>query len=138
MQHPGLLRILAAIFYDLWLVLALILLGATADTFIRHLVGADAENPSYLWLQIYFVIAPLLFFAWFWTHGGQTLGMRSWKMRVVTPEGKAINNKQAVIRYFAAILSWLLGGLGYLWVWFDANKQSLHDKLSGTCLVRTE
>ena len=135
MQHPGLLRILAAIFYDLWLLFALLLLGAGIDTLIRHWLG---NNANHLLLQGYFFLAPLLFFAWFWTHGGQTLGMRSWRIQVLTQAGEPISTQQAVLRYFAALLSWLTAGLGYLWVLLDHEQRSWHDRLSGTCLVMTQ
>ncbi|MGB5613874.1 MAG: RDD family protein, partial [Sedimenticolaceae bacterium] len=72
---PGLWRRLAAIFYDLWLVAALWLLGATADTFVRAGLGLGSAA-FHLPLQLFLFIAPAAFFSWFWTHGGQTLGMR--------------------------------------------------------------
>ncbi|MEL6721989.1 MAG: RDD family protein [Pseudomonadota bacterium] len=134
-RHPGLWRVLAAIFYDSWLIGALILLGATGDTFIRHLLMNYGSEMGYTSLQLYCLLAPLGFFAGFWTHGGQTLGMRAWRIRVVTPQGEPVTAYQATIRYFAAMLSWLTFGLGYLWIMFDPAQRSWHDRLSGTCLV---
>lgn len=133
-SHPSLWRILAAIFYDSWLLGALILLGATIDTFTRHLFDYCAAT-SYIPLQIYCLLAPLIFFVGFWTHGGQTLGMRAWRIRVVTSQGQPITFRQAINRYFAAILSWLACGLGYLWMLSDPEQQSWHDRLSDTYLV---
>ena len=135
---PGLLRILAAMFYDLWLLAALWMLGTTVDTFIRHALTGSGSGGNYLLLWAWWALSPLLFFAWFWTHGGQTLGMRSWRIRVVDGQGEPIGWGQAVKRYIAAFFSWLVLGLGFVWVLFDRDACSWHDRLSGTYLVMTE
>jgi len=135
---PGLLRVLAAIFYDAWLIAAIWLLGATLDMFARQALTGSASEGSHLLLQAYFLLSPLLFFGWFWTHGGQTLGMRAWRMRVVDAQGEPINARQAVQRYVLALLSWGMLGLGFVWILFDRDGCSWHDRLSRTYLVMTE
>lgn len=131
---PGLWRRLAAIFYDLWLVAAILLLGAMLDTLARALIGERFEL-SRLPLQLYFVLGPALFFTWFWTHGGQTLGMRAWRLQLVGADGGPVAARRAWLRVAAAWLSWLCLGLGYLWIWLDREGLSWHDRLSGTRLV---
>ena len=131
--RPGLLRVLAAIFYDLWLIAALWFLGAIVDTLLRQAPGGN-----YLLLWTWWALSPLLFFGWFWTHGGQTLGMRSWRIRVVDSEGEAVGWGQALRRYLAALVSWGAAGLGFVWILFDRDGCSWHDRLSGTYLVMTE
>ena len=135
---PGFLRVLAAIFYDLWLIAALWMLGVTLDTLLRHALFGAAGGENYLLLWAWWIISPLLFFGWFWTHGGQTLGMRSWRIRVVDNQGEAIGWHQAVKRYVMAFLSWVVLGLGFVWILFDRDGHSWHDRLSGTYLVLTE
>lgn len=127
---PSLWRRLAAIFYDAWLVAALWLVGTTVDTFI----GAGSEG-SHLGLQIYTVLAPLVFFGWFWTHGGQTLGMRAWRLRLLSNDGSPVTLAQSLIRYIGAMVSMLALGLGYLWILFDRRGLAWHDRLSNTRLV---
>lgn len=135
---PSLWRRLAAIFYDCWLVAALWLLGAIIDTFARAGMGIESGHGSFLILRVYFVIAPALFFAWFWTHGGQTLGMRAWRLKLVAADGSSATLKQALVRYAAAWLSLLAAGLGYLWVLIDKDGLAWHDRLSGTRLLITK
>lgn len=130
---PSLWRRLAAIFYDTWLVAALWLLGATIDTFL----GAGSEG-SHLGLQIYAALAPLVFFSWFWMHGGQTLGMRAWRLRLLSNDGASVTLRQSLIRYVGAIVSMFALGLGYLWIMFDRRGLAWHDRLSSTRLVITE
>jgi uncharacterized RDD family membrane protein YckC len=131
---PGLWRRLAAIFYDIWLVAAIWLLGATADTFIRAALGADSTE-YHLPLQLYLLISPAVFFSWFWIHGGQTLGMRSWRLKLLDKGGSRVTLGQSLVRYAAALLSLLPLGLGYLWVLFDRDGMAWHDRLSNTRLV---
>lgn len=134
---PSLWRRLAAIFYDSWLVAALWLLGATADTFIRAGLGVGTEG-YHLPLQLYILLAPMGFFGWFWIHGGQTLGMRAWRLKLLSSDGTTPDLRQSLIRYAGALLSCLAFGLGYLWILFDRDGLAWHDRLSRTRLVLTE
>jgi uncharacterized RDD family membrane protein YckC len=131
---PGLLRRLAAIFYDAWLVAAIVLLGAMLDTLARAMFEAHGFTTR-LPLQAYLLLAPAFFFAWFWTHGGQTLGMRAWRLQLVAVDGGEVGWPQAWLRVGGAWLSLLCLGLGYLWIWIDPERLAWHDRLSGTRLV---
>jgi uncharacterized RDD family membrane protein YckC len=134
---PGLSRRLAAIFYDSWLVAAFWLLGATVDTFVR--IGLELDNAgNHLPLQLYLVLAPVAFFSWFWMHGGQTLGMRAWRLKLLSRDGGKASLKQSLIRCAGALLSMLALGLGYLWILIDRDGLSWHDRLSDTRLVMVE
>jgi len=135
---PGLIRRLAAMFYDLWLLFALWLLGSTADTFIRQALYADSNTGNPLLLQIYLALVPFVFFAWFWTHGGQTLGMRSWRIKVLDKQGNALTLQLALKRLLWACISLLPLGMGYVWMLFDRDQLAWHDHLSGTRLVMLE
>jgi uncharacterized RDD family membrane protein YckC len=130
---PGFWRRLAAIFYDSWLVAALWLLGVTVDTF----VGAGSEG-SHLVLQLYAVLSPIVFFSWFWMHGGQTLGMRAWRLKLLSGTGMEVTLRQSLIRCAGAILSILALGLGYLWILFDRDGLAWHDRISNTRLVMVQ
>lgn len=132
--RPGLARRLAAIFYDSWLIAGIWLLGATADTLIQAGLGLG-ENRHPLPLQIFLIAAPYLFFGWFWTHGGQTLGMSAWRLRLVSSDGGPVKWRQVMVRVSVAVLSALFGGLGYLWALFHPERQCWHDLASGTRLV---
>jgi len=127
---PGFWRRLAAIFYDSWLVAALWLLGVTVDTF----VGAGSEG-SHLVLQLYAVLSPMVFFSWFWMHGGQTLGMRAWRLKLLSSTGMQVTLRQSLIRCAGATLSILALGLGYIWILFDRDGLAWHDRISNTRLV---
>lgn len=51
-----------------------------------------------------------LYFVWFWTHGGQTVAMKAWRVRLVNLDGTPVRTGRALVRYVAAWL-WLAPGL---------------------------
>ena len=77
------------------------------------------------------VLVGLVFFGYFWTKSGQTIGMRAWRLKVQTHQGNLISWPQAIIRSISALL-----GLGNLVVLVDfKNKKALQDYLSKTEVV---
>ena len=77
------------------------------------------------------VLVGLVFFGYFWTKSGQTIGMRAWRLKVQTSQGSLISWPQAIIRSISALL-----GLGNLVVLVDfKNKKALQDYLSKTEVV---
>jgi uncharacterized RDD family membrane protein YckC len=131
MSAPGFLRRLAAIFYDLLLLIALFFI---ATALLLPLNAGEAFSAKQFFYPIYLLVVSFFFYAWFWTHGGQTLGLRAWKIKVQTLNREQISWKQALLRFTAALLSWVFFGLGFLWILIDKDKRSWHDYLSRTAL----
>lgn len=129
----GLLRRVAAAFYDLLILLAVLMLA----TALALLVARGELDHGSAVFRAYLLLVCFLFYGWFWVHGGQTVGMRAWKIRVQQPDGRGITWKQALFRFLAAIPSWLLLGAGMLWILADREKMALHDRLSATVVART-
>ena len=134
---PSLGRRLASMFYEI-----LLLLGVLSVTFIlpHILLGVLAQRsvmPAIV--QLHFFLVLMAYFCWFWLHGGQTLAMRTWKVRIVSTIGQTpLSKQQAVVRYIAAWPSILLFGLGIIWMFFDRDRQFLHDRLAGTEITWAE
>lgn len=123
-------RRLVAATYD-----ALLLLGMwLAATFIAWLIEQffkqGALPPTFM--RAYLFVLTFGFFGWFWTHGGQTLGMRAWRLQLVRADGRAINWPMAMMRFAVAIPSWLIGGLGMIWCLLDGRGRCWQDIASGT------
>ncbi len=136
---PGLLRRLAAMLYDALLVLALVVVAFTL-VYLPLAMGFGLENlqehPVFrTFMTLWMLFVGVGFHIWFWTHGGQTLGMRAWRLRLFSEEGGPVSLKQALVRYGVAILSWLVLGLGFLWILFDPQKRAWHDIASHTRLL---
>ena len=78
-----------------------------------------------------------LYFVWCWYRGGQTLPMKTWKLRLVRRDGHAISWQLACVRYLLACASVALVGSGFLWAVLDRDGQFLHDRIAGTRIVST-
>jgi len=135
-RPAGLLRVLAMMAYDALLVSAVLILAAVPTLLIPAEIR-DSHPFVLAAKQFYFISVIFLYFAWFWLHGGQTAGMRAWRTRLLSADDRPLDLRRVAIRFFAAILSWLLLGGGYLWILVDRERRSLHDRLSRTRLVVT-
>ena len=140
----GLNRRLAAIFYDailcfaIALVIGLIYKGMQISAYGFEQFKALSDSNSLARAPLYslVLIAEFGFFAKFWTHSGQTLGMQVWGLRIQNADGSAINLWQALLRFVVAVGSWLCGGLGYLWLLWDKDKRTWHDIYSESRVVQ--
>lgn len=143
----GLIRRCAAIFYDFLLCFALVVvvIGLYQQVLLRLVYGSerlmqlsqagalDSNDPVLASLILFSLFG---FFAKFWTHNGQTLGMQVWGLRIQNADGSAITLWQALLRFVVAIGSWLFCGLGFLWVLWDKDKRSWHDIYSESRVVQ--
>lgn len=74
--------------------------------------------------------------AYFFTKTGQTPGMKIMNIKLVNGSGEIVSIGQALVRIVVAYISGLVLAIGYLWMIWDANKQTWHDKAAGTFIVR--
>jgi len=129
--HCSLPRRLAIILYDGIVVIAVAFFATLPVVLIRG--GAVEGSPVF---TLYLLAVIFLFFGWFWTHGGQTIGMRAWRVRVIRDDGDSLRWSNAAVRYAAAILSWVALGAGFWWSLLDRDGLTWHDRLSATRLQR--
>jgi uncharacterized RDD family membrane protein YckC len=126
-------RRVAALCYDL------LLLTAIMVCFTLVVLGIRVGNPvppGSWWFPLCLLTIAAAFFSGFWAHGGQTVGMRTWRIRVVRADGGALTLPQALARFTAGIVALLPAGLGLWWSVFDAAKRGWHDRWTGTRVVR--
>lgn len=127
----GLWRRLAAAVYDLFLLVGVWIVSVLV---LLPFHGGVAPAGDSWWFRAYLLFVPYLFFGWFWTHGGQTLGMKAWRMRIRHTDGDPVTWERALLRYLGAWLAWL-SVLGMLWVLFDPQRRGWQDMLSGTEVI---
>lgn len=130
-KTPGFFRRSAAMLYDGLLLLA-VLFFATA--LVLPLNRGHAFSSENLYYPFYLLIVSFLFYGWFWTHGGQTLGLRAWKLKILTFERQPVSWRQALLRFIGALLSWSMMGLGFVWILIDRQNRGWHDHLSKTAV----
>ena len=107
-QAPLIKRLLA-IFYDSFLLIAVLFLAIALLLLISGGYQFQSSNPL---ITAYLLVVSFIFFGWFWTHGGQTLGMRAWKLRVQPNTGEAITWRQAAVRFVTALPAWIVLFIG--------------------------
>ena len=132
---PGFWRRLISMTYELLLLVAVLFIAGL----IFHLMFHDTDSPFFkIVFQLYLLSVAGIDLIWFWTHGGQTLAMQTWKLRVISADGKKISMRQAIARYLFAVTSISFFGCGILWALFDRDRQFLHDRLAGTKIINVE
>lgn len=125
-----LLRRMGAALYDAILLLALWFAGATLVT----VSAGEAVSADNIWFKLFLWGLAGAFCLWFWLHGGQTLGLRAWRLRVVDAgTGGATPWPRALLRYALAAPAWI-SVIGILWSLVDSQQRALHERLSGTRL----
>lgn len=131
---PSRRRRLAAMLYESMLLFGVVFIAAYLfDTLTQSRHALTLRHERQLWI---FVVLGVYFY-WFWRHGGQTLAMKTWHVKVVQKDGSPIGPIQAVLRY---MLSWplQLSGVALMYSLFDPEGQFLHDRLLGTRLVSSQ
>jgi len=119
----------AAILYDSLLIFA-VLFFAAAIALLFNRGEAIESNPAF---SLYLLFSLFTFYAWFWHKSGQTLGMRAWKIRIVSEFGGNPSWGGSYLRLLFALLSFSCFGLGYFWRLF--KPYTWHDRLSQTSII---
>jgi uncharacterized RDD family membrane protein YckC len=115
-------------------------LAALLDGFIVGSVGAllSGATGGSSAVGLINVVIGVAYYAYLEGTRGQTVGKMAVGVRVVDVDtGEMIGIARGIGRYFARILSGLALGLGYLWMLWDPRKQTWHDKLARSIVIRT-
>ena len=129
---------LAAAIYDLFPLLALWMLTAGLVLLAAH-GNVDVAHPPLayrLGLRLALLAVTAAYFVISWSRGGQTIGMRAWRLRVIDAGGGPLSWPRALLRFGVALVSLTAGGLGFLWCLFSSEKSAWHDLVAGTRVVR--
>lgn len=129
---PGFWKRLASMLYESLLLAALLFIAALIFVVIIRDPLVPTIKPLF---QGYLLAVMAGYFTWFWLHGGQTLAMKTWRIKVASEDGGPINPRQAMLRFLVAAVTIPLGGIGIFWALIDRERQFLYDRVAGTRLV---
>ena len=154
---PSIKRRIATLPYEGLLLLALLVIAAFP---VAGLKGATLSGTPQIVFQTYLFCVAAAYFTWFWRHGGQTLAMKTWRLRVVAASGSELTFTQALTRFIFSLLFYGPACVGVvllffpdrvspvitmwaflpmvatvLWARHDVDRQFLHDRMAGTRLV---
>jgi uncharacterized RDD family membrane protein YckC len=125
-------RRFAAAIYDLFPVLAIWFAIGFVATGLR---GFRAVPPQTWWFNALLLGSAFAYFAWSWRRGGQTLGMRAWRLRLISDDGNTLNWSAALLRCVVAVFSIGLAGIGVFWALADPQRRTWHDLAARTRVV---
>jgi uncharacterized RDD family membrane protein YckC len=132
-QPAGLLRRAGAMLYDTILLFALLMLATIPFVALR---GGELVEPSRNALyQLVLAGVIAAYFVGYWSWKGRTLGMQSWGLQLQTPDGRIPGISATSLRFFTALLSLAVFGLGFFWQLWDRERLTWHDRLSRTRLM---
>ena len=117
--------------------LVLIALWFFATALLLPFTDGEAIPPGSLPYLAWLTVVTFLYLGGSWTHGGQTLGMRAWRLRLVTLESGPVSWPRALLRFVVAVLSILLAGLGLWWGLWEPRRRTWYDLAASTVVVRT-
>lgn len=125
-------RRLTSLLYEGLVVFSILLIGFLMPQVVLSGFGIQMSGQM-LWLHV--IVVLMIYFLWCWLNGGQTLPMKTWKLRIISSDGHRLRPAQALFRYLLAWPGIIFFGLGIFWAIFDKDKQFLHDRLAGTCII---
>ena len=129
---------LAAMLYDAFPLIGLWMATAAAALLVVH-GTIDVAHPTATWriaLRAALLAVTAAYFVISWARGGQTIGMRAWRLRVVDADGHALSWPRALLRFAVACVSLGVVGLGFVWCLFDARKRAWHDLAARSVVVQ--
>lgn len=124
----------AAAVYDGLLLLGLWMVALVLDTVVRDLFGLERNWAA---LRAYLFLVGLGFFGWSWTHGGQTLGMRAWGLRVQRADGAALRWLDAALRYAVLLPCWAVALTPALLQLPKLSERSLSAQVTSVTMILT-
>jgi uncharacterized RDD family membrane protein YckC len=86
-------------------------------------------------LQLFVLALFAAYFLWCWLRGGQTLAMKTWRIRVVAKNGHGRLPPTSALARFVFALLLVPTAIGILWALVDRDRQFLHDRLAGSLLI---
>ena len=128
---PVVRRVLSLL-YDAFLLAAVLWLAALPLALIEAELALPHIRPAH---QTYLALVAGVYFVWQWVRGGQTLAMKTWRLKLERRDGGALRLRDAVLRYAAALAGLAAFGLGFAWAFFDREKLFLHDRIAHTRIV---
>lgn len=118
--------------YESLLVVAVVFIAG----FVFIGISGDAQTGwKHIVFQVFLLGIVFAYFSIFWRRSGQTLAMKTWRIKLVDREGKLISLQRALLRFGLALVGLSLLGVSIVWAWFDRDRQFLHDRLAKTRLI---
>ena len=126
-------RRLLVMMYDAVILLGLLIVGSALA-----LPFGETQKIAFqdFWFTLWLVFVCFAYLGGCWHYGGMTVGMRAWRVNLISTDGNTISWPKCLLRFLLAIFSLAVMGLGLIWSLFDQQKRCWHDIGARTLLVR--
>lgn len=125
----------AGLVYECILLVPVLFLAGYLFLALTHDASSAVMRPLFrLWL----VIVLGIYFCYCWSKTGQTLALKTWRLRITGRDGRPPPPLLALARFLVALWGTLLAGIGFWWAFIDRDGLFLHDRLVGTRIVVQE
>jgi len=128
-------RRLTAMLYDAVILLGLLILASAVALPFGSVNKIALQD---FWFTLWLLFVCFAYLASCWRYGGMTLGMRAWKIRLISVDKELISWPGCLLRFVVALVSLSIFGLGFLWALIDKKNRSWHDLIAHTLLIRTD
>jgi len=130
---PGIFRRLASMLYEAILLFAVAFLATWLFQFAAGTIRIEGWRMHLL--QLFMLTVFAAYFLWCWLRGGQTLAMKTWRIRLVARKDHGRLSPQAALLRFMYALVLVPSLIGIAWAYVDRDRQFLHDRLAGSLLI---
>lgn len=133
LEYCGFIRRIAIMVYDMVIVFGLLIIAAALVSPLDQGNQQALRDPVF---SLYLILVWFLYLGFCWSRGGMTIGMRAWRVKIVTGAGDNPDWRTSGIRFITSMLSAVLLGAGFIAAWFDQHHRCWHDRASKTALIR--
>jgi uncharacterized RDD family membrane protein YckC len=119
--------------YDAFILLGLLMLASAVALPFGNVQKVALHD---FWFTLWLLLVCFAYLGGCWRYGGMTVGMRAWRIKLVSDNDQIISWPRCVLRFFVAALSVSAFGLGILWALVDKKNRGWHDLAARTLLIR--
>lgn len=134
--RPHIHRLIGSALYDLLIILGLLMIAGFLAVGAYYLMTGEESIPeNNLFFQLYLLAVISGYFLYFWKKSGQTVGMKAWRIKLISQYDRQLGFKSLLLRQVTAIPAYGLLFLGVLWQYWDKAGLNWQDRASGTKMI---
>lgn len=117
---------------------ALILIGLLILATAIALPFGDVHKVALhdFWFTFWLLSVCFAYLGGCWRYGGMTVGMRAWRVRLISSNQRTISWSRCLLRFMVGLFSLGAGGIGILWALVDSKNRGWHDLAARTVLIK--
>ena len=133
MTYCPLPRRLLAMLYDGIILLGLLMLASAVALPFGNVQKVALHD---FWFTAWLLLVCFAYLGGCWRYGGMTIGMRAWRIKLVSNDDQLVSWARCFLRFLIGALSVSALGLGILWALVDKKNRGWHDLAARTLLIK--